>query len=131
MRSLVSVVDDDESVRESLPDLLGEFGFAVQAKIDRVEARVPVIALWVRQGETIMLLAARNVRPGNKIELRFQAIRCQLDFSFAVGVLIERVLIIEPGRQGDFDGVFDRRFGLPNLQLLQFLVIDLAAGLPC
>jgi FixJ family two-component response regulator len=31
MRSLVSVVDDDESVRESLPDLLQEFGFAVRA----------------------------------------------------------------------------------------------------
>jgi FixJ family two-component response regulator len=29
-RPLVSVVDDDESVRESLPDLLGEFGFATQ-----------------------------------------------------------------------------------------------------
>lgn len=28
---LVSVVDDDESVRESLPDLLREFGFAVAA----------------------------------------------------------------------------------------------------
>jgi FixJ family two-component response regulator len=27
---LVSVVDDDESVRESLPDLLKEFGFAVR-----------------------------------------------------------------------------------------------------
>ena len=27
-RSLVSVVDDDESVRESIPDLLKEFGFA-------------------------------------------------------------------------------------------------------
>ena len=27
-RPLVCVVDDDESVRESLPDLLGEFGFA-------------------------------------------------------------------------------------------------------
>jgi FixJ family two-component response regulator len=27
-RSLVSIVDDDESVRESLPDLLKEFGFA-------------------------------------------------------------------------------------------------------
>jgi FixJ family two-component response regulator len=29
--SLVSIVDDDESVRESLPDLLREFGFAAQA----------------------------------------------------------------------------------------------------
>ena len=29
-RPLVSVVDDDESVRESLPDLLGEFGFAAE-----------------------------------------------------------------------------------------------------
>ncbi|MCW3061880.1 MAG: todT 3 [Capsulimonas sp.] len=31
IRSLVTVVDDDESVRESLPDLLRQFGFAVQA----------------------------------------------------------------------------------------------------
>jgi FixJ family two-component response regulator len=30
-RPLVSVVDDDESVRESLPDLLKEFGFQVKA----------------------------------------------------------------------------------------------------
>src|SRR6201991_5358639 len=30
VRSLVSIVDDDESVRESLPDLLRQFGFAVQ-----------------------------------------------------------------------------------------------------
>jgi FixJ family two-component response regulator len=28
---LVSVVDDDESVRESLPDLVREFGYSVQA----------------------------------------------------------------------------------------------------
>ena len=28
---LISVVDDDESVRESLPDLLREFGFAAEA----------------------------------------------------------------------------------------------------
>lgn len=31
IRLLVSVVDDDESVRESLPDLLNELGFAVRA----------------------------------------------------------------------------------------------------
>ncbi len=30
-RSLVAVVDDDESVRESLPDLLRELGFAARA----------------------------------------------------------------------------------------------------
>ena len=30
-RPLISVVDDDESVRESLPDLLREFGFAAEA----------------------------------------------------------------------------------------------------
>jgi FixJ family two-component response regulator len=31
LNPLVSVVDDDESVRESLPDLLREFGFTAQA----------------------------------------------------------------------------------------------------
>ena len=30
-RSLVSVIDDDESVRESLPDLLKEFGYEAEA----------------------------------------------------------------------------------------------------
>jgi FixJ family two-component response regulator len=30
-RSLVAVVDDDESVRESLPDLLRQLGFAAEA----------------------------------------------------------------------------------------------------
>ncbi len=29
-RSLIAVVDDDESVRESLPDLLNEFGYSVR-----------------------------------------------------------------------------------------------------
>ena len=30
-RALVTVIEDDESVRESLPDLLREFGFAAQS----------------------------------------------------------------------------------------------------
>jgi FixJ family two-component response regulator len=29
-RLLISIVDDDESIRESLPDLIKEFGYAVQ-----------------------------------------------------------------------------------------------------
>jgi len=36
-RPLVAVVDDSDSVRESLPDLLGQFGLAVQA-FDSAEA---------------------------------------------------------------------------------------------
>lgn len=31
LRRFVTVIDDDESVRESLPDLLGELGFAATA----------------------------------------------------------------------------------------------------
>jgi FixJ family two-component response regulator len=31
MKGIVAVVDDDESVRESLPDLLGEIGFKAEA----------------------------------------------------------------------------------------------------
>ncbi len=34
---LISVVDDDESVREALPDLLREFGFSVQAFVSARE----------------------------------------------------------------------------------------------
>jgi len=36
-RSLVSLVDDDESVRESLPDLLRECGFDVRAFSSAIE----------------------------------------------------------------------------------------------
>jgi FixJ family two-component response regulator len=36
-RSLVSVVDDDESVRESLPDLLREFGYVAKAFLSAEE----------------------------------------------------------------------------------------------
>jgi FixJ family two-component response regulator len=56
VRPLVSVVDDDESVRESLPDLLREFGFAVETfasaeeflasgKLDRTHALILDVAM--------------------------------------------------------------------------------------
>src|ERR1700712_1569225 len=36
-RPLISVVDDDESIRESLPDLLREFGFAAHTFLSAEE----------------------------------------------------------------------------------------------
>ena len=58
MRSLVSVVDDDESVRESLPDLLREFGFAVEA-FSSAEQFLASDAL----GRTRCLILARGGQP--------------------------------------------------------------------
>ena len=51
-RSLVSVVDDDESVRESLPDLLREFGFAAQAFSS---AREFLASDWVSETRCLVL----------------------------------------------------------------------------
>jgi FixJ family two-component response regulator len=48
---LVSVVDDDESVRESLPDLLRQLGYAVQAFFSAEEF---LDSAWV--GETRCLI---------------------------------------------------------------------------
>ena len=82
-RSLVSVVDDDESVRESLPDLLREFGFssgeeflasqyvcetgclildvampgmsgpAVQQELMRRRKKIPIVFITAHGGETV------------------------------------------------------------------------------
>jgi FixJ family two-component response regulator len=49
--ALVSVVDDDESVREALPDLLREFGFLVQSFASAEEF---LASRWV--GETRCLV---------------------------------------------------------------------------
>jgi FixJ family two-component response regulator len=51
-RPLVSVVDDDESVRESLPDLLREFGFAAQAF---ASAREFLASEWVDRTQCLIL----------------------------------------------------------------------------
>jgi FixJ family two-component response regulator len=48
-RALISIVDDDDSVRESLPDLLREFGFAAEA-FASAEAFLQSKALALTQG---------------------------------------------------------------------------------
>ena len=50
--SLVSVVDDDESVRESLPDLIREFGFSVEAFSSAEEF---LGSQWLGQTECLIL----------------------------------------------------------------------------
>ena len=51
VRPLVTVVDDDESVREILPDLLKEFGFAVETRRRKRSSRPKVSvsqpSLWI------------------------------------------------------------------------------------
>jgi len=49
---LVSVVDDDESVRESLPDLLRQLGYGVQAFISAEEF---LDSAWVRETRCLIL----------------------------------------------------------------------------
>jgi FixJ family two-component response regulator len=51
-RSLVSVIDDDESVRESLPDLLKEFHFAVRTFSSAKEF---LASDWVGQSSCLIL----------------------------------------------------------------------------
>jgi len=65
-RPLVSVVDDDESVRESLPDLLRELGFAAQTfssaeeflasgYLDRTECLVLDVSMPAMTGPDLQL----------------------------------------------------------------------------
>jgi FixJ family two-component response regulator len=72
--ALVSIVDDDESVRESLPDLLKEFGFAVQAfasaeefldsgRVDETRCLVLDIAMPGMSGPELQRELARRNQP--------------------------------------------------------------------
>jgi FixJ family two-component response regulator len=84
-RSLVSVVDDDESVRESLPDLLKELGFAVQAfssaeeflaseYLEKTQCLILDIAMPGMTGTELQL---ELIRRGQKIPIVF--ITAQID----------------------------------------------------
>ena len=71
---LVSIVDDDESVRESLPDLLKEFGFSAEAfssaeeflasdHIDRTRCLILDIAMPGMTGPELQRELIRRGRP--------------------------------------------------------------------
>ncbi len=60
-RPLISVVDDNESVRESLPDLLNEFGFDVpglsgpdlQRELTLRRQEIPIVFITAHRDETV------------------------------------------------------------------------------
>jgi FixJ family two-component response regulator len=63
--SLVSVVDDDLSVRESLPDLLREFGFSVQSFSSAEEF---LASGWVGRTECLLLDVAMPGMTGPELQ---------------------------------------------------------------
>lgn len=74
LRSLVSVVDDDESVRESLPDLLNELGYSAQTyasaeeflasdKVDASACLILDIAMPGMSGPDLARELARRQKP--------------------------------------------------------------------
>lgn len=69
---LISVVDDDDSVREALPDLLKEFGFAVQAFSS---ARAFLDSGYVSQTRCLVLDVAMPGMSGP--DLQNELVRCQ------------------------------------------------------
>ena len=96
MRSLVSVVDDDESVRESLPDLLREFGFAVQAFSSAEEF---LASDWVGQTGCLILDIAMPGMSGPDLQRELTRRRQEIPIVFitAHGDESVRPLVLEQG----------------------------------
>ena len=96
MRSLVSVVDDDESVRESLPDLLREFGFAAQAFSSAEEF---LASDYVGQTRCLILDIAMPGMSGPDLQRELTLRRQEIPFVFitAYGDETTRPRILEQG----------------------------------
>jgi len=71
VRLVVSVVDDDESVRESLPDLLREFGFTAEAFSS---AREFLGSEWLAQTQCLILDVAMPDMTGPDLQ---RELRCR------------------------------------------------------
>jgi len=87
-RRLVSVVDDDESVRESLPDLLRSFGFEVQA-FSSAEAFLASDS--VERTECLILDVAMPGMGGLELQQELAALRHDLPIVFITAHSVERV----------------------------------------
>jgi FixJ family two-component response regulator len=88
IRTLVSVVDDDESVRESLPDLLREFGFAVQAFASAEEF---LASDWVGQTRCLILDVAMPGMSGPDLQRELMLRRQEIPIVFITAQADETV----------------------------------------
>ncbi len=95
-RSLVSVVDDDESVRESLPDLLREFGFEAKAFASAEEF---LASGYVEQTRCLILDIAMPGMSGQDLqeELTRRRQKIPIVFITATGDETVRPLVLERG----------------------------------
>jgi FixJ family two-component response regulator len=78
-RPLVSVVDDDESVRESLPDLLMACGFAAQGFSSAEEF---LASNWVDQTSCLILDVAMPGMTGPDLQRELQRRRQEIPIVF-------------------------------------------------
>jgi FixJ family two-component response regulator len=78
-RLVVSVVDDDESVRESLPDLLRELGFAAQAFSS---AREFLGSQWLAQTQCLILDVAMPDMTGPELQQELRRRRKEIPIVF-------------------------------------------------
>ena len=94
--AFVSVVDDDESVRESLPDLLRQFGYAVQAFSSAEEF---LASNYVDQTRCLVLDIAMPGLSGPDLqrELKLRRLDIPIVFITAQGVETVRPLLLEQG----------------------------------
>jgi FixJ family two-component response regulator len=86
--SLVSVVDDDESVRESLPDLLLVCGFGVQAFTSAEEF---LASDCVDQTSCLILDVAMPGMSGPDLQLELKRRRQEIPIVFITGRLDETI----------------------------------------
>jgi len=95
-RSLVSVVDDDESVRESLPDLLREFGFEAKAFASAEEF---LASGYVDQTRCLILDIAMPGMSGQDLQQELTRRRQKIPIVFitATGDETVRPLVLERG----------------------------------
>jgi FixJ family two-component response regulator len=78
-RPLVSVVDDDESVRESLPDLLRECGYAAQAFASAEEF---LASSSLKQTGCLILDIAMPGMSGPDLQKELLRLRCHIPVVF-------------------------------------------------